>query len=80
MAERMLDSEAKIEARVTELEMALAYQQRLCEQLNQIVCEHSKHMLAMTRTVADLQGRLKELREQRKEPPLDPASEKPPHY
>lgn len=76
MAERTRDSEA----RITELEMALAYQQRMCEQLNEIVCEHSKQMLAMTRAVADLQNRLKELREQRKEPSIDPLAEKPPHY
>ncbi len=80
MAESEFDDRAKIVARVTELEMALAYQQRLCEQLNDIVCEHSKQMLTMTRTVADLQRRLKELRELRKEPPIDPAAEKPPHY
>ncbi len=66
--------------RLTELEMSLAYQQRLCEQLNEIVTAHSQELLALKRNVAELQGRLRELREQRKEPPPAPLDEKPPHY
>lgn len=67
-------------SRLTELEMTLAYQQRLCEQLNEIVSVHSQELLGLKRLVAELQGRVKELREQRKEPQADPHEEKPPHY
>lgn len=66
--------------RLTELETSLAYQQRLCEQLNQVVCEHTQQILGLQRTIAELGNRLKEMHQQRKEPPLDPALEKPPHY
>lgn len=41
--------------------MALAYQQRLCEQLNEIVTAHSQELLGLKRLVAELQGRIKEL-------------------
>jgi uncharacterized coiled-coil protein SlyX len=66
--------------RLVALETALAYQQRLCEQLNQIVCEHSQQLLAMQRTVKELSGRLQDIHVQRKEAMLDPQDEKPPHY
>ncbi len=68
------------EARILELETALAFQQRLCEQLNQIVCEHSQQIMGLQRKIAEHGSRLKEMHQQRKEPPLDPAAEKPPHY
>ena len=74
------DLQSSHAARLTELEMSLAYQQRLNEQLNQIVTSHSQELLGLKRLVAELQGRLKELREQRKEPQADPLEEKPPHY
>ena len=74
------DSQSKHSSRLAELEMALAYQQRLCEQLNEIVTAHSQELLGLKRSVAELQGRMKELREQPKEPPAEPHEEKPPHY
>ncbi len=67
-------------ARLTELEMSLAYQQRLSEQLNEIVTAHSQELLALKRNVAELQGRIRELRERNKEAPSSPLDEKPPHY
>mgnify|MGYP003490478011 CR=1 FL=1 len=74
------DSQSNQASRLTELEMALAYQQRLCEQLNEIVTAHSQELLGLRRLVAELQGRVKDLREQRKEPQADLLDEKPPHY
>lgn len=74
------DPQSNNASRLTELEMAQAYQQRLCEQLNEIVSVHSQELLGLKRLVAELQGRVKELREQRKEPQADPQEEKPPHY
>lgn len=78
----MVDPQAspEIQTRLEELEMALAYQQRLCEQLNQIVTSHSQELLGLKRQLGELQGRLRDLREQRKEPAVDPLDEKPPHY
>lgn len=78
----MVDPEASSEpqSRLVELEMSLAYQQRLCEQLNQIVTAHSQELLGLKRQVGELQGRIRDLREQRKEPAGDPLEEKPPHY
>lgn len=78
----MLDAESQSNyaSRLTELELALAYQQRLCEQLNEIVTAHSQELLGLKRLVAELQGRVKEIREQRKEPQSEPHEEKPPHY
>lgn len=76
MTDRLPDTQV----RLLELETALAYQQRLCEQLNQIVSEHSQQILVLQRKIAELSSRLKEMHQQRKEPPLDPALEKPPHY
>ncbi len=67
-------------AKIIELEMALAYQQRLCEQLNEVVVDHSRQLLVMQRAVSALEGRVKDLKDQRKEQPLDPEQEKPPHY
>ncbi|MCC7339163.1 MAG: SlyX family protein [Pirellulaceae bacterium] len=74
------DPQSNHASRLAELEMALAYQQRLCEQLNEIVTAHSQELLGLKRLVAELQGRIKELREQRKEPQSQPHDEKPPHY
>lgn len=76
MAERSLDPTA----RIVELETSLAFQQRLCEQLNQIVSEHSRQIMTLQRSVNELNGRLKEVQQQRKEAPIDPLEEKPPHY
>ncbi|MEO8268492.1 MAG: SlyX family protein [Aureliella sp.] len=74
------DPQSNQASRLTELEMALAYQQRLSEQLNEIVTAHSQELLGLKRLVAELQGRVKELREQRKESQSEPHDEKPPHY
>ncbi len=75
-----VDSQSNHASRLSELEMALAYQQRLCEQLNEIVTAHSQELLGLKRLVAELQGRVKEIRQHRKEPQSEPYDEKPPHY
>ncbi len=66
--------------RFTELETSLAFQQRLNEQLNQIVCEHSQQIMILQRGLAEMSRRIKELHQQRKESPIDLSEEKPPHY
>jgi uncharacterized coiled-coil protein SlyX len=65
--------------RITELEFQLAHQQRLCEQLDEVIVEHTQQIMRMERVILRLEDQLKLLREQRKEA-FDPGIEKPPHY
>lgn len=65
--------------RVTELEIQLAHQQRLCEQLNEVVTQHTQQIIRLERIIVRLEDQMKTLREQRKEA-FDPGLEKPPHY
>ncbi len=74
------DSQPNQTSRLIELEMALAHQQRLCEQLNEIVTAHSLELLGLRRLMSELHGRVKELRELPKQSPSEPHEEKPPHY
>lgn len=74
-----MDQDQSQAKRVTELEFQLAHQQRLCEQLNEVVIEHTQQLLGMERVILRLEEQLKVLREQRKET-FDPGIEKPPHY
>lgn len=67
-------------ARIVELETAVAFQQHLCEQLNAIVTEHSQQLLTLQRSLHKLSDQIKELQQQPKEAPRDPADDKPPHY
>jgi uncharacterized coiled-coil protein SlyX len=65
--------------RITELECQLAHQQRLCEQLNEVVVEHTHQLMRSERVILRLEEQLKTVREQRKEA-FDPSLDKPPHY
>lgn len=65
--------------RITELECQLAHQQRLCEQLDEVVTKHTQQLMRFERVILRLEEQLKTLREQRKET-FDPGLEKPPHY
>ncbi len=65
--------------RVTELEIQLAHQQRLCEQLNEVVTDHTQQIIRLERIIVRLEDQIKSMRELRKEA-FDPALEKPPHY
>ena len=65
--------------RIDELEFQLAHHQRLGEQLNEVVTEHTQQILRMERLILRLEDQIKTVRDQRKEP-FDPGIEKPPHY
>lgn len=65
--------------RIDELEFQLAHQQRLCEQLNEVVTEHTHQLLRYQRVLVTLEDQLKQVRERHKEA-FDPRAEKPPHY
>jgi uncharacterized coiled-coil protein SlyX len=64
-----------MEERIVELEIRLAYQDRLIADLDQVV-------RAFTERVAQLERDLRELKETavQGEPNLGPADDKPPHY
>jgi uncharacterized coiled-coil protein SlyX len=66
-------------SRIEKLEFHLAHQQRLCEQLNEVVVEHTQQLMRYERALFRLEEQVKTLREQRKET-VDPGIEKPPHY
>lgn len=74
-----MDSQRSLQSRVTELEIQLAHQQRICEQLNEVVTEHTHSMIRYERVILRLEEHIKQLRDQRKEQ-FDPREEKPPHY
>ena len=74
-----MDESRSLQSRVTELEIQLAHQQRICEQLNEVVTEHSQAMMRYERVILRLEDHIKLLRDQRKEQ-FVPREEKPPHY
>ena len=74
-----MDPHRSTESRITELEIQLAHQQRVCEQLNEVVVEHTQQMMRYERVILRLEEQIKLVREQRKEQ-FDPREEKPPHY
>ncbi len=74
-----MDDPRSLQSRVMELEIQLAHQQRICEQLNEVVTEHTQSMMRYERVLLRLEENIKQLREQRKEQ-FDPREEKPPHY
>ena len=77
MPQRAQNSETKIQ----QLEIALAHEQRFCEQLNEVVYQHTKQLMDMQRTIHSLEGHVRELRNRPKETPAeDPLQERPPHY
>ena len=75
----MADDLSGANNRIGELEFQLAHQQRLCEQLNEVVVEHTQQIMRLERTILRCEEQVKSLRDQRKEA-FDPGLEKPPHY
>lgn len=67
------------DAQIKDLQFHVAHQQRLLEQLNDVVVQHTQQILRLERAMLRYEEQLKTLREQRKEP-FDPNLEKPPHY
>ena len=65
--------------RIEQLEFQLEFQNRLCEQLNEVVVGHTQLLLRYERAMQRLDDQVKTLRDQRKEA-FDPHAEKPPHY
>lgn len=68
-----------LDDRVIELEIQLAHQQRLYEQLNEVVTAQSLENQRMQRRMTLLQDQIKQLKEN-PDSAADPLDEKPPHY
>lgn len=74
----MTDSDARIE----KLEIEWVHQQRVTEQLNEVVTEQTKELLRLGRAFDRLSKQIVELRKQPtgNETPPTLEDEKPPHY
>ena len=70
----------KTEQRLMELEVTLSHQQRLIEQLNEVVTDQSQQLIGYKRIVQDLQEQLKELKAAMRDGPAADPNERPPHY
>ena len=69
------------EERIERLEMEVAHQQRILDQLNEVVIEQSVDLLRLQRTIQQIGKRMEELAlPARTAEPVDLAAEKPPHY
>jgi uncharacterized coiled-coil protein SlyX len=73
-------SDKKLETRVQELEIALAHQQRLCEQLNEVVTSQTEELMTLNKLIPILQSQLQELKISAGSRSPATADEKPPHY
>lgn len=69
----------QLAARVTELESALAHQQREYEQLNQVVIDQAKTIDKLERKLVLLDASIQQVQQNYSEE-RDLADEKPPHY
>ncbi|MFK7737176.1 MAG: SlyX family protein [Pirellulaceae bacterium] len=68
------------ETRVEELEIALAHQQRLCEQLNEVVTSQTEELMKLTKLLPALQSQVQELKASARGQGTASIDEKPPHY
>lgn len=76
----MSEQTANLQQRVTELEISLAHQQRLCEQLNEVVTEQTRKLMHLERLIPRLEEQLRELQNWRKSAQEPLPDERPPHY
>lgn len=73
---------SQLERRVTELEVSLAHQQRLCEQLNEVVTLQTRDLIKLNQLLPVLQEQIRELRLELRLRGTDASDpdERPPHY
>lgn len=69
-------------SRIEKLEIELAHQQRVTEQLNEVVTEQTRQLMRLARSVEQLTKQVVELRKRpdASEPTPTLEDEKPPHY
>ncbi len=73
--------QATTQAHLTRLEIGLAHQQRLCEQLNEVVTSQTRSIMQLERAIGQLKKQFAELQSERKQDARgEPDQEKPPHY
>lgn len=71
---------ARLESKLAELEFGLAHQQRLCEQLNEVVTDQTKRLLRFELLIPKLEQQIRELKNLSKGDAGIPDDERPPHY
>lgn len=79
-SKRMPESHRELSERVEALEISLAHQQRLVEQLNEVVTDQAKQLMQFERIVPALQQELRDLKRQMSDTGPSIPNEKPPHY
>ena len=72
--EKKTPPSSELEARVVDLEVKLAFQDRTIEELDTVVREFTEKMEAMSHDLELMRRSLSDMRE------TGPANEKPPHY
>ncbi|MCA9191183.1 MAG: SlyX family protein [Planctomycetales bacterium] len=70
---------SELQQQIKELQIQLLHQQRLCEQLNEVVTDHTRQLLQYERIHRQLDMQLQDLRQWRRSR-FDPGEERPPHW
>ena len=68
------------DGRFERLEISLAHQQRLCEQLNEVVTQQADQIAQLEKLVPKLQVEIRELQQSLRSERFSVDDEKPPHY
>lgn len=66
--------------RLIELEVRLTYQQKLIDELNAVVTEHTLKVLKLEKLIQDIASQSRQLRTQLDQHLPNLPHEKPPHY
>lgn len=71
---------ARLESKIADLEFGLAHQQRLCEQLNEVVTDQTRRLLKFELLLPKLEQQIRDLKNLSKNEPGFLEQERPPHY
>lgn len=69
-----------LKSRIADLEFGLAHQQRLCEQLNEVVTDQTRRLLKFEILLPKLEQQIRDLKNSSKNEPGFLEEERPPHY
>jgi SlyX protein len=75
-----MNTSQSVEQRLVELEIRLTYQQKLIDELNGIVTDHTMRTLRLEQKLGDLSQQNEQLRRQVNDQLPNLPHEKPPHY
>ncbi|MEM7478741.1 MAG: SlyX family protein [Planctomycetota bacterium] len=73
-------AQSNADQRIEELEISLAHQQRLLEQLNEVVTQQTHSLLRLEKKVPQLEREIQGLKSKTAERQGPLPDEKPPHY